>query len=60
LHPRALRLRKEAAVACGASQWAECESKLDEARSFDPQREDEEQVRDLRKAIAASQRAHAP
>jgi hypothetical protein len=60
LHPRALSLRKEAAVACGAAQWAECESKLDEARTLDPKGDDEEHVRDLRKAIAASRRERAP
>jgi hypothetical protein len=59
-HARALALRKEAAAACAAAHWPECESMLDAAQRLDPEGEDAKQVRDMRRAIEASHRTHTP
>jgi hypothetical protein len=59
-HARARALRKEAAAACAAAHWPECESMLDAAQQLDPEGEDAKEVRDMRKAIEASHRTHTP
>jgi hypothetical protein len=45
---RADKLRDEAVAACDAKQWAACRAKLDEARTLDPEGEQQPRVKEAR------------